>query len=237
MRRLGGVFILLFGAASAFANVETSVDTRIDATDKLTAALKAELVQRYPATKIEIAGAIRWTSGGLPTQPQWVSLLSEDTHGGVFFQVKENEQDNQVRQGVARFSAWTPAYIAIRRIQPGEKLSPDLFMAQDIDVASGLPHEYRGVILSKETALTSLEARQTILEGQFLTTTAVQRMPDIRRGDQVRLLLNSGGLVLSAPGVAQEPGYLGGQVRVLSGANKREILGKLQAGGVVEVNL
>jgi flagella basal body P-ring formation protein FlgA len=68
-------------------------------------------------------------------------------------------------------------------------------------------------------------------------SSAVERVPDVRRGDSVRVRIISNGLTLTAQAMASEPGYLNGPVRVLTAQTKRELSGKLVSTGVVEVKL
>jgi flagella basal body P-ring formation protein FlgA len=91
--------------------------------------------------------------------------------------------------------------------------------------------------LIQDAELMHLESRQTILQGQFITSSAVQRIPDIRRGDSVRIRMISGGLAVSTQGTAEEPGYINGKMRVMANKSKREFVGELSADGVVEVKL
>jgi flagella basal body P-ring formation protein FlgA len=93
------------------------------------------------------------------------------------------------------------------------------------------------VILDQSSDITKLQARQTLIEGQPLLSSAVERVPDVRRGDFVRVKIVSNGLTLSAQATASEPGYLNGPVRVLTAQTKRELSGKLISSGVVEVKL
>ena len=85
--------------------------------------------------------------------------------------------------------------------------------------------------------MAQLESRQTILEGYFLTTNAVQRLPDVRRGDPVTLKLISGELQLTTQGIAQEPASIRSNVRVMVLKTKKEMVGKLQDSNTVEVKL
>ena len=135
----------------------------------------------------------------------------------------------RVAEGRVTFTAKVPARVAHRRrVIPGDKLDAGNFKKIDIDVTQGQAHEMRGVILAQTTDLAGLEARQTILEGQFVVSSSVQKQPDVRRGDVVRIRLISGDLTVSLQGVVQEPAYLNGQVRVLSDRTKRELMGELQ---------
>ena len=55
----------------------------------------------------------------------------------------------------------------------------------------------QGGTAAATTDIAHLEARQTILEGQTLLSSAVERIPDVRRGDSVRVQLVSNGIMLS----------------------------------------
>jgi len=130
-----------------------------------------------------------------------------------------------------------PAFVAKRRVLPGERLVRDTFDQREIDVSQGMARESRGLLLDRGVALETLEARQTILEGSYALSSAVQRVPDVKRGEAVQLRMRSGSVLLSTQGQAEEPGYLEGQIRVMSQKTKRSLVGKLVATGVVEVQL
>ena len=142
-------------------------------------------------------------------------------------------------EGYAAFSAFLPAWVASRRVFPNEKLDANAFTKQEVNVASGQYRDMRGliVIAKADDNLASLQSRQTLLEGGILLSSAIERIPDVRRGDAIRINLVSGGLTLTIPGVAEEPAYLTGHVRVMTNQTKRELLGELEPGGVVEVRL
>jgi flagella basal body P-ring formation protein FlgA len=197
--------------------------------------LKAELSRKFPGTKIVLDDNIQ---GSVPGQIDQVSLVDENSRGEARFLVSGTSGDQKVQTELqTRFAALAPALVATRRIQPGEKLSRDLFTHQEVNVASGMAREFRGVMLPESHDLSRLESRQTILAGQFATFTAVQKVPDIRRGEAVRVQMQSGEIRLSTQGVAQEPAYLDGQIRILTQKTKRELVGKLKANGIVEVQL
>ncbi len=218
-------------------NLEASApDDRADVTDLICARLKSELAKLYPGAKIELTGSLRWTRGKLPGELDSLSFRGEDSRGNAYFGVNTASSDSGA-DGWVSFAAWVPARISVRRIHPGERLSPELFATQDVNIAVGQAHEYRGILLDKSVPITGLQTRQTILEGGLLLSSAVERIPDVRRGDFVRILLQSGGLSLTTTGTAEEPAYLNDQVRVMAAKTKRELVGKLTPGGIVEVSL
>jgi flagella basal body P-ring formation protein FlgA len=209
---------------------------RADNSDAVSALLQAQLAKAYPEAKVEITSTLHLTRGkSIPENPT-VHVLNETARGEVVFSLT-GESAAEYAEGYATFSAWTEARVAIRRIHPGETLTPDLFVSQNVNVAQGMAREYRGVILEKGESVSGLQSRQTILEGQLLTSSAVERTPDLRRGDTVQIHLINGAFELSTLGVAEEPAYLGGNVRVMASKTKRELVGLLRKDGVVEVKL
>jgi flagella basal body P-ring formation protein FlgA len=222
---------LLFLFASGAAAVQA-------AESALEPLMRQELSKSFPEARIELMGDVAWTRGAWSPEESAaaprVRLTSLSPRGDARFTVSSEQGTSEA---MVRYAAWVPARIAIRRIHPGEKLGSELFSLQDVNVATGQGYEYRGVILSKATELSTLQSRQTVLEGQFLTSTAVEKIPDVRRGDVVRIELNAGELQLTTQGVAEEPAYLNTQVRVMAGKTKRELVGMLKPNGVVEVNL
>ncbi len=210
--------------------------TTEDTLPRMIELVKQEVSKKYLGAKIDLTGSIRWIRGSVPTELGAVKVLDETPRGEVRFFVTDADTglSSEAWTGVA---AWVPALVATRRIHPGEKLSRDLFTIQPVNVAAGQAREFRGLILSPESDVSTLEARQTILEGQFLMTTAAQRSPDVRRGDAVTIQLIGDGMTLSTAGMAEEPGYLKGQVRVMTTKTKRQLVGQLTSQGVVEVKL
>lgn len=135
------------------------------------------------------------------------------------------------------YQAWKKVPVAVRRIYPNTKLTNEDFRLSEVNVASGSAREYRGVMLPPGTEFQGMQTRQTILENQMALTSAVQKQPDLRKGDTVKLLLTSGGLELVTQATAEEPASVGDRVRVLTVKGKREMVGKVNAERNVEVSL
>lgn len=218
------------------AMLESFAALAFESSGALEKTLKEEISKTYDGAKVELLGTVQWVKGGLPSEIKSLHMLGDDSQGNIHFTVS-SEEDQETSEGWMSFAAWLPARIAKRRILPGEALSADLFVIQSVNVSSGQAHEYRGLIFPEQMNLQGLETIQTIVEGQFLLTSAVQKTPDIHRGDSVRVQLVSGDLTLSTAGIAEEPGYFNHQIRIVTNKGKRELLGKLMASGVVEVRL
>ncbi|MEK6579048.1 MAG: flagellar basal body P-ring formation chaperone FlgA [Bdellovibrionota bacterium] len=197
------------------------------------AKLLIKIQERYPNARIEILGEIHWAGTAGPDAADFIEITQEGK-GEARFTVKNSRES---ADGSVYFAAWMGAHIASKRIAPGEKLNPADFTLQELNVSKGEAYEYRGVILPSNTGLMGLESRQTILPGQFLTRNAVQKTPDLRRGDAVQIRFISGDLSVVTPGMAEEPAYLDDRVKVMAQKTKREFIGKLTETGVVEVKL
>lgn len=228
----------------AWVGLNASAAVEIAQRNQLRETVREEIGRQFPGAKIELRGDVQLLRGTSPESITSISVQNVSARGeasllinGTAHLADYPEQVQVQAEAVARFQALMPAYVAARRIMPGEKLSSEHFTQQQVDVASGIGREYRGVIYSSASPVSRLEARQTVLEGQFLTTTAVQKIPDIRRGDSVKLQVVAGSLSVSTSGVAEEPAYIDGRVRVISTKTKREFIGRLLENGVVEVQL
>jgi flagella basal body P-ring formation protein FlgA len=199
-------------------------------------AISAALAKLYPGARIVVGPELHWSHGGAGMGAGDISILGETSRGEAMFAVSGTD-GTRAADGWVDFEAWVPARVALRRVHPGEPVSADMFTPRDVNVAVGQAHEERGVILESGRALTGLQARQTILEGQLLLSSAVERIPDVHRGDVVRVELLSNGLSLVTQGVVEEPGFTGESIHVMASKTKRELMGRLAANGVVEVRL
>ncbi|MEO5971325.1 MAG: flagellar basal body P-ring formation chaperone FlgA [Bdellovibrionia bacterium] len=197
--------------------------------------LKKQISESYGAAEVKFSGPIDWIKQTPGKKGKSVQILNDNARGELRFSVAGTK--GEYSEGSLAFSAWIPARIAVKRVHPGELLRNEWFVTQKVKISTGTAREFRGVLLPSDNEISKLESVQTIMEGQFLTSSAVRNVPDVRRGDSVRIHLLNEGLILSTPGVAQEPGYLNRQIRVLTSKTKRELLGQLQPEGIVEVKL
>jgi flagella basal body P-ring formation protein FlgA len=211
----------------------------------LDALVRAEIAKRFPGARIELTSPLQWTQvadspGKAAPQGEIisVSLGDETVRGEAPFSVESRDEGGlRISWGRVNYNAMVPARVATTRIMPGEAIQATQFIDQEVDVAHGMNHDIRGLIVSPSLELSRLETRQTVLEGQPLLSSEIKRMPDVRRGDPVRIELVSGSLTLTTLGTASEPGYLDQQVHVMSQKTKRELIGTLLPDNIIEVRL
>lgn len=261
------VFLGIMGSASITpshaAHTSGALDTKFAAQPWSRAGLQALVVQeleRLPQfqqqghqqsqrTRIRLNGSIRIVrelSSEIQSSPETqitgLRYMGESSPGEAHFRVEITTSAQQASSAlyldvVAPYSALMMAPIAVRRIQPRERLNRQLFVEREIDVAKGVAREYRGLILAPSTNFDELEAKQTILEGQYPISSGVVRVPDVRQGDSVQLRLVSGGLTLTTMAIAEESASVGGNIRILSRETKKQMIGRLKDRTLVEVNL
>ena len=80
-----------------------------------------------------------------------------------------------------------------------------------------------------------VRARQTIMPGTPLLATAVERIPMVKLGDAVTLILRSDSLRVSTKGVVQSAAGVGDMVNVSLPRYNRTFRGRLFEGKLVEV--
>lgn len=162
--------------------------------------------------------------------------LLEDRDNGVAL-LELNSTDGNTVKIQTPYQALVNAPIAVRRIYPNTKLKREDFKVEALNVAAGTARAYRGAIILDLSKLEQMETRQSIMEGQFVVSNAVQKQPDVRKGETVKLELNSGELSLITAAVVQENGSVGDRVHVITAKTKKDVVGKIREDRSIEVTL
>lgn len=204
----------------------------------LAARFQSILKEKIPNAEIRIPNL-----GKLVKAPEVAAIdalssvrLTEDRPSGVaVFELFSTDGTSTKVQTPYQALARVP--VAARRIYPNTRLKKEDFRIDTINLATGHARDYRGAIIADESRLERMETRQTILEGQFVVSNAVQKLPDVRKGEMVKLELVSGDLSLTTSAIVQENASVGDSVHVLTAKSKREIVGKVRADRSIEVNL
>jgi flagella basal body P-ring formation protein FlgA len=181
--------------------------------------IKKSIRTLYPEGRIAFRSEIDWTTN---VENAW--------------SLKEDKKEKYA-SGKVSISVYKKTWIPNKRIRPGEQLNRADFKLTETDIASGLYREYRGIFLPLEIEFEKLQARGTLIEGTPALMTAIEKIPDIRRGENIRVIITTGTLQVTTHGVAQEPGLIGGQIRILTNTGKKELVGSLKSDKSVEVAL
>ncbi len=233
-RIVGCLLVALLWSQSAHADHAFS--------DRLSSLIKKTLEEKIPNSEITLPSLDQIAKSTELSDFETladVRLLEDRPNGVALFEVvgKDPEERPLTQKIQTPYEAWVKVPIALHRIYPNTQLKTEDFKIGSINVSTGQAREFRGVLASADTMVDRMETRQTILEGQFLVTSAMQKKPDVRRGDLVKLELNSGELSLSTQAVIQESAAVGDRVRVLTVKTKKEVVGTLRDDHSVGVNL
>ncbi len=206
--------------------------------DLLSTQIKKTLIEKFPNSEIRLPNLDK-----LATSPEVSSIreivqirvVEERSNGVAVLELIGTDGENVRIQ--TPFQALMKAPIAIHRIYPNSKIKKEDIKIDVLNVAMSPAKEYRGAIIFDEKKIENSEAKQTILEGQFIVSSAIQRTPDLRKGEMVRLEMSSGELSLTTAATVLENASIGENVHVLTAKTKKEVMGKVRADHSVEVNL
>jgi len=84
-------------------------------------------------------------------------------------------------------------------------------------------------------ALKGQQLRRAIAAGAVVQLQDFERVPDIKRGDHIDVLVQQGAVHMSARGVAIDPGMQGATVHVLVDGAESQVQAQITAKGVVQV--
>lgn len=203
------------------------------------------LRERHPEERVVPIGQLDWkvSHGQLIDEGYSLQFISETMSGEATFEMVA-ARTNSLEQisarddrAVLRFQLHRLVKVPLRRILPGESLKSSDFTVKEINLMEPAYQDWRGNLVPAQYQLSNLEARQTLLEGQPLLASSIQRKPDLRRGDSVKVLIRSNQIHLQTTGIAEENAYTTQNVKVLIHKTKREVLGVLSSPGLVEVVL
>jgi flagella basal body P-ring formation protein FlgA len=129
-----------------------------------------------------------------------------------------------------RVDVYSQVIVAARSVARGEVITAAAVRAHRVDqgrVPPGLATSAKQVI--------GLQALVALRPGQKIYVSQVRSPRLIRRGEEVTILVQKGGLRISAPGRALTDGHVGGRVAVMNLASRRKIMARVQSPGVVTV--
>ncbi len=198
--------------------------------------LADEIKKFYHSTHVELLSSIQWVKSPLMDSDLQMTLLGDDGYGHIRFSVMADSEGNK-GEGWVSASVWIAVKVAVRKIRMGESLTEDWFQTKPVNILLGQPREYRDIFYPEKEGVTGFEALQTLSEGQILTNSVIKKIPDIHRGDLVKIYLYSHGIVLRSSGKAEESGYIHSPIKVSTLKDQHLLLGQVKSKGVVEVHL
>ncbi len=179
--------------------------------------------QSFPLPFTLPAGDVSWEV--IPSRPGLIG----SSRFSIIFRV-----DNKLRKNLSvrgQLKALMPVAVANQTIKNKEPLTANNVRMEMRDVA-----RTKGVIFDLHD-LSGKQASRTIRAGKIIEQSQLKSIPLVYRGEQVKVLLRSGALQLTAKGIAKADGGLHDVIRVQNTSSNKTFYCQVAAPGLVEVKL
>ncbi len=224
-------------AVLASCLMATSAAASTALSDHLADALERYVRARADASvsRVEIPELGAFDEVGLPVDDLVVSFRTRQSgalSGRTPVTVILNHGGREVKRGVVTVGliAYKTLYIATRALGRGEVVGEGDIRREKRDVTT-----LRGPVITRSSELVGMRVKRSIQAGRVWQPRHLETVPTVRRGELVRLRLESGGLRIDGTGKAGEDGRTGDFIRVLNAASKRYVTGRVDEEGTVHV--
>jgi len=130
-----------------------------------------------------------------------------------------------------RVDVYNEVVVVVKSVAPGNVIGPGDVRLVKVNQSDLSPYVATGL-----KQVIGLQARTSFRPGQRIHLSQVRSPRLIRRGEEVTIIVERGGLRITAPGRALSDGHVGGRVTVLNLATKRKIMANVKHPGMVTVN-
>lgn len=134
----------------------------------------------------------------------------------------------QARVRIARFA---DVLVSSEHIKRHETLTAEMFIIDRREITS-----FSEQPLVDPVAVLGLRTKRTINKNHILTSSMVEKIPDVSIGQEVAIVYSLGGLEVSGRGTAVESGYIGEQIKVKNQQSRKIIMGTIADGQSVSVS-
>ncbi|MCX7012120.1 MAG: flagellar basal body P-ring formation chaperone FlgA [Candidatus Sumerlaeota bacterium] len=202
--------------------------------DELATRLKAQLpyaADRIHVSHIQLPEEIVLPRGQLKLETEF--KLPQRLLGQVGFTANFLVDGRPARRltGILSVDMDCPAYQAIRTIPKGEPIRPEWF--REVSWAqSRLPVN---AVTALPPAHTDANALKNIQPGEILTEDMIDHPDVVKRNDSVLLVIQKGGLRLSATGLAKQAGCAGEVIKAVNLLSQKEVMARVIDSKTVEV--
>ncbi len=236
LRRTGaGTALFAMWCAVGVLATSAAADTRVSA--QLGEALERYVRERADASvsQIDVPELTAFDALGFSPDELDVSFRTRTTgslSGRTPVTVILNHAGREVKRSVVTVGliAYKNIYIAARAVGKGEVVDEGDIRRVRRDVST-----LRGAVVTRSRDLLGMRVRRSIPEGRAWQPRYLETVPVVRRGELVRLRLESGGLRIDGTGKAGADGRAGEFIRVLNAATKRYVTGRVDEEGTVHV--
>lgn len=144
--------------------------------------------------------------------------------------VNQNGETARVISLTTYFKVMAEVVVAAADMDAGHVISEQDLTYMKTDLSTLRPGAYE-----KIEPLVGKRVFRMMREGDLITRTSVEEIPDINAGEMVTLIIESTGFQVSAQGKALHKGYIGDTIKVLNTQSRKVLHGLVIDSGTVEV--
>ena len=161
------------------------------------------------------------------------SRAGERYIGRTSFTVRFSKGDTVVREEAVRvrIEVFTDLVVSTREIMRDAVIGSD-----DVTVTSKWMDTAPAGILTDAAEVVGKKAVMRLNAGTEISRTMLRSVPVVKKGEAVRIVLESGPMVISAVGLCQEDGGKGDLVRVQNISSKKIIFARVMGSSLVRVD-
>lgn len=225
-------FTILWGTP-AVGDLESNVSTTKRLRENLDRFLKERASSRV--NRVEIPNLESFGLEGIASNDVEIELrtrVNGELMGRVPVTVILSSGNSELKRGVvtAELKALANVLVATRSLNRGQVVGDGDFRNERRDVSV-----FRGAVITRASRLRGMRVRRSINPGQVWQPRHLEVIPTVKRGELVRLRLETGGLRIDGRGKASEDGGVGDWIRVLNSASNRFVTGQVDEEGNVHV--
>ncbi len=169
------------------------------------------------------------------TEPLQVARLSHDPRSGYFDITLELPGSAAARRAPLRFTG-----TAVETLEAAQLARPlargEIIQRADIVMERRPKAEVGSDFVSDAGLAVGLSVRRALRPGQVLRQADLMKPELVQRNENVTLIFEAGGILLTSRGKALESGAEGDVVNVLNGQSKRTVQGTVTGSGTVTVS-
>lgn len=129
-------------------------------------------------------------------------------------------------------SVYLNVVVADKNLNRGEIITPENITTLRVKI-----HRDYNTVFRNPQYVVGLMTKQVVKEGDILRRSLVREPPDIKKGDEVKIKLISGDLVITTDGKMKEEGMIGDKVKVICATTKKQIFGIVETPQLIVVQL
>jgi flagellar basal body P-ring formation protein FlgA len=153
-----------------------------------------------------------------------------DSYGYIPIKIYTSQRKYYSSFLTVKLSLYNTVLQASRKIQNNSRLINEDFENVQVDVSS-----LKGIPFNKNTEISNYRSKMEIRSGAVLLESMIEKLSEVKTGDEVTAYLNNGAVSISFLATAKNDGKIGDEIRIVSKDNKLFEARVIASGNVIIV--